>query len=419
MKSALYSSLITFIQTHHLEQKKVLLALSGGVDSMALCHGLIQLHKKNLIYLEVAHVDHGWRKESSSQAQNLKSWVQSQGLTFHLHQLKDHPDSDLENQARKERIAFFSFLVKKEGFAGVMLAHHGDDQAETVLKRVLEGSGIDKMVGLKEKRLFNDTLFFRPLLYVCKKVLQNEVERFNLPVQIDSSNSDTRFLRNRMRHQLIPTLQNQFGKGVSGNLLYLSQMAKEMTSFLDQQLSDLRVEEVQGPMGIFITFKSSTHPLVIRHYLKGFAIKYNQILTHAQLDTILYQLNKRPDTIVMTQDWVISRFEQSLFFIKKSLYQTPEKALTIYSKKVSSKQQDWRTLFKGVCHAPNSYEEAVVLSQMKGEREIRSLLSKSHVPFVLRGLIPLFKGQAEKVFHPLLGFLKQDSLAADKSCPPL
>ncbi len=118
-----------------LRSQSLLLALSGGVDSMVL----FDLLKKARIPFSVAHVDHGWRESSHLEAISLKKMCEREGIPFYLLQLKEKWTFNLEEQARAARYAFFKSLCDEHLFSGVLVAHQADDRAETVLKRVLEG----------------------------------------------------------------------------------------------------------------------------------------------------------------------------------------------------------------------------------------------------------------------------------------
>src|SRR5258708_5164832 len=127
----------SFFITHNLTEKPLLLALSGGPDSMALFYQLLDLNHP----FQVAHVDHGWRAESSQEGAILEELCREKKIALHLRKLKLE-GANLEDLSRKARLLFFQEVCSKEKLEGVLLAHHADDQAETVLKRVLEGASL-------------------------------------------------------------------------------------------------------------------------------------------------------------------------------------------------------------------------------------------------------------------------------------
>ncbi|PCI75887.1 tRNA lysidine(34) synthetase TilS [Candidatus Aerophobetes bacterium] len=413
MKSTLYCAFDAFIKKHNLLHKRCLLALSGGVDSMALFSIAKQFADKGLLEFEVAHIDHGWRPESSIQAKALEKWVEAQGIRFHLYTIETQPLSDKENQARIERIQFFKKITHRHKLKGVLLAHHADDQAETVLKRVFEGSGIDTFQGLLPVRNLDNVLLFRPLLTFEKKVLEKEVKRLNLPVLEDVSNQDIRFLRNRMRIALIPGLEKHFGKSIKLNLNHLAQVSGEIEDLLKQTLEKELHTQIKGPIGRAALFSSNSSPATLRYFLKQWAREEQQVLTQQAIHTLLYALDNDAahDKHVLTSDWVISRFERAFIFIKKSLLTHPEKIVTLYKSYTCApehrvkKEQNWKTFLAGSCYCSIPYDQVLMLSELPKEKQqrIRKWYSTHKVPCVLRNLAPLFFEKRVLVFEPLTG----------------
>src|SRR5262249_46973772 len=152
-----------------------------------------------------AHVDHGWREESGDEAAYLTQFCEKAGVK--LHQKKLNPpqhNHNLEDEGRKARLAFFKDVIQKGNFKGIALAHHADDQAETVLKRVFEGANLPKLRGLTPSAHVNGILILRPLLHVSKKQIVEWLHSKQIPFFHDTSNQDPRFLRSRLREEIIP-----------------------------------------------------------------------------------------------------------------------------------------------------------------------------------------------------------------------
>ena len=144
-------------------KSKLLLGLSGGPDSRALFHLLLD----HGIPFEVAHLDHGWRDESREEAAYLQKLCEEFKVAFHLERVA-HPVKD-ENSGRKARLSFFRALCEVHAFQAVLLAHHADDQAETVLKRVFEGASLPRLKGFSPCTIVEGVSLWRPLLEVAKE----------------------------------------------------------------------------------------------------------------------------------------------------------------------------------------------------------------------------------------------------------
>jgi tRNA(Ile)-lysidine synthase len=199
----------------------VLLAYSGGGDSTALFELLLKYREIYPLDLHVAHVDHGWREESQEEALRLKARCP---VPFHLERLEiDIKAGNLEDRCRQLRLAFFNQVYQEIGAEALVMAHHANDQAETVLKRIFEGGPLH---GLLPDRLIEGMRVLRPLLGVQKKELLAYLDREGVPYFTDSTNEDERFLRGKMRKTIIPLLEEHFGKGIVAPLCRLAERSQ-------------------------------------------------------------------------------------------------------------------------------------------------------------------------------------------------
>jgi len=257
VKNPLLAALYNHFQTYFkADCVPVLLALSGGSDSRALFETLKLLPQK--IDLHIAHVDHGWRKDSKEQAENLAELCSK--YPFHLKRLEKMEGSNLEDRARIERYAFFKELQNRYNYQGILLAHHAGDLAETVLKRILEGS--EKLSAMQTAQEREGMTLWRPWLSVTKEQILSFVDQYI----DDPTNRDTRFLRARMRLQILPELERQFGKNIQKNLCHLSERFAEIEADLDCRISDLMpyIGESEVPLTLF----EGKSKLEIKHFLR-------------------------------------------------------------------------------------------------------------------------------------------------------
>jgi tRNA(Ile)-lysidine synthase len=171
---------------------------------MALLYTLYRLQKNFDWHLAVAHVNYGTRgKESDKDTKLVKEVAEKFGLPLYTLTKKMKGESS-EDTLRKIRYDFFESLVKKHGFDFVALAHHQDDQAETVLLRLMRGSGT---LGLSAMAMKRD-IYVRPFLGIAKSEILNFLDQENIPYRIDMSNQGNLYLRNRVRNQLLPLLES-------------------------------------------------------------------------------------------------------------------------------------------------------------------------------------------------------------------
>jgi tRNA(Ile)-lysidine synthase len=202
---SLYEALENFWLHHVPSSSRICVAVSGGVDSVALFHLLAHLRKRlSIADLGIAHVNHCLRgRESDGDASFVESIAKKAGVAFHCARLpkKKIPSRGIEAWARDRRYSFFASVIKKHGYDFVATAHTADDQAETVLLRLLRGTGIRGLAGIAPKR---DDRVIRPLLAVRKKALVKWLHDNKISFREDSSNKNTDFTRNWIRHRFLP-----------------------------------------------------------------------------------------------------------------------------------------------------------------------------------------------------------------------
>lgn len=249
----------------------VLLALSGGPDSLALLLILFALKEKWPFHFAIAHVDHGWRAASSMEAQLLSQRASELGIPFHLKVLEpsDAIDGNKEAVCRDLRRKFFQQLCFQYGYQAVLLGHHADDQAETVLKRLFEGASLSSLGAMRQVAEIDGLLLWRPFLTVRKAEILRYLQRQALVPFDDETNRDPRFMRARFRTQIFPSLAKEFGKDVSPCLQRLGSHAVELSDYLDERIAAPLASVVNGPFGALldITKMPPLHRVELKHLI--------------------------------------------------------------------------------------------------------------------------------------------------------
>ena len=206
-----------FIEKYRLSQPFIV-AFSGGYDSMCL---LDVLYKSGYKVIAV-HLNHNWRgNESDSEEKNCFEYAKMRGIEFYSEKLSDNIDKT-ETAAREARYEFFRRCAEKFNSQVVFTAHNFCDNAETVLYRIIKGTGTAGLQGISEKR----EIFYRPLLKVSRDEIEKYCKDNNLRPNNDSSNNDITYKRNLIRKKLIP-LMKDINPNVIGAINSLSQIAKE------------------------------------------------------------------------------------------------------------------------------------------------------------------------------------------------
>jgi tRNA(Ile)-lysidine synthase len=228
--------------------EKVLVAVSGGPDSVCMLHALNSFRETLDIQLHIAHLDHGLRgDESKADAAYVESVAAALGIPATIER-KDVAEwrkmsrTSLEEAAREVRYRFLEGLARQIGAKRVAVGHTRDDQVETTLMHLLRGSGIQGLRGLKAAAPIpygprDDGIWvIRPLLEVTRLETGAYCTAHNLHPRTDTSNEQVRFLRNRIRLELIPLLR-QYNSDIDSALVRLADLAGEDADFIDEQAS--------------------------------------------------------------------------------------------------------------------------------------------------------------------------------------
>ena len=213
---ALIRSVNHTLKLHKLfpENSRILVACSGGPDSMALLHLLqdIANHRHTKYELGVAIVDHSIRPESKDEVLWLQNQVESLGLpfytaTFDVPRLSKDQKLSAETVGRQVRYQWLNEIAQSNGYDYIAVAHHKDDQAESILSHLIRGTGLNGLTGMSVVSYDYTVPVIRPLLDVTKSELLDYLADRDLTYCIDSTNDDISYQRNRIRHRIIPELE--------------------------------------------------------------------------------------------------------------------------------------------------------------------------------------------------------------------
>jgi len=237
----------------------VLVAVSGGADSIALLRGLHQRKTEGPGRLAVAHVNHHLRgAQSEEDARFVRRLCKQLALPCHIGEAPVSADDScggegLEAIARHARYALLRDVAQRVGARYVVTAHTADDQAETILHRIVRGTGVAGLTGIpRARRLGEAVTLLRPMLAVRRDVVLDYLDGLGQSYRDDASNKDRRFARNRIRHDLIPLLARDYNKDVIDALLRLGHLAGEARTIVEDQVDRLRAIAAREARGAFI-----------------------------------------------------------------------------------------------------------------------------------------------------------------------
>jgi tRNA(Ile)-lysidine synthase len=223
------------IQAHNLivPNERLLIGVSGGCDSIALLDGLLQLSPKYGWSVYVVHVNHHLRGDESDEDARyvaefcIKRQVPCQIKHVDVQAKKQQSGGNKQAIARELRYQAFREVAEEWAIKKIVLAHHADDQVETILMRILRGTGSSGLMGILKQRDWGDLQIIRPLLGIYRKELESYLEEQSIVPREDASNQSTDYTRNRLRLELIPKLEREYNPKVKQAILQLGDLAYE------------------------------------------------------------------------------------------------------------------------------------------------------------------------------------------------
>ena len=217
---------------------RIIVAVSGGPDSVALLHLLIGLQPAWRWTLHIAHLDHGLREESGEDAEFVRKLGALHRIptTIDLRRVsgtRGPNGASPEEAARSARYAFLTDVARRESAGHIALGHTADDQAETVLLRLIRGTGLMGLGAMAGRRELDGLWLIRPLLEVWREELMEYLARQRLAYRRDATNADPRFMRNRIRGELLPLLARRYNPNIKSALTQLAEQSRVDYAYLD------------------------------------------------------------------------------------------------------------------------------------------------------------------------------------------
>jgi tRNA(Ile)-lysidine synthase len=232
-------------------EERVVLGVSGGPDSVGLLYLLQGLGLG--LKLHIAHLNHLIRgAEAEEDARFVEGLAEKLGLPATI-ETRDVPRAhkrwggSLEEAARRVRYAFLEEVAQKAGAKKIALGHTADDQVETILQHILKGTGLRGLRGMLPRRPLHpasDVFVIRPLLGIWHQEIEEYLEEKRIAFRRDKSNVARNFLRNRLRHELLPFLQADYNKGVKEAILRLGEQAQMAYDFLREKVEEAEEKEL-------------------------------------------------------------------------------------------------------------------------------------------------------------------------------
>lgn len=315
---------------HHLwtPEDHLLVAVSGGVDSMVLLHALAELpeyHQPSSI--GVVHINHQTREETNQEEEAVTQFAKELGYPVYVKQWIEgsHVTANFEQKARTMRYDFFYQTMQEEQYTVLLTAHHEDDQAETVVMKLIRGGLLEDKLGISYKRPFKEFTLARPLLSVSKSELYDYANSHNVLYFEDATNLENDYSRNRIRNNVMPLLQEENNQAAKHLVEFSNELDDVLTllrPMLDRIKNDLASFEL-GNLTITIDqllqYPVSMQRLILTELLKEL-FSVEKEFKKQYVKTILNWLNQDSpnSSIDLVSPWKCQRNYNTLVISKES-----------------------------------------------------------------------------------------------------
>lgn len=317
------------------QQKTYLLAVSGGVDSMVLA----DLFQASGLKFQIAHINYHLRNEDSNLDQKLVfDFCERYKIPFHLYEVSANdkkPENSIQNWARELRYQFFGKIQKEQNLEYLVTAHHLNDQLETFIINLSKASGIKGLSGIPA----NENKIIRPFINFCKDEIYEFAEENKIEFREDKSNQKTDYLRNKVRHNVVPELEKinpDFLSNFSKSINFINQAKDFINQSVDEKIELLKINSNENQIIIDKQKFSQESKLIRYEILKRFSFndqKEMQKIFTAQTGSSFfnseYQLTINRNELILNQmmedgSWEMQDVEIALEIVENEIL-IPEK----------------------------------------------------------------------------------------------
>ncbi len=216
------------------KEDAIVVGVSGGPDSMALLHLLLNIKKEKHIRIICAHINHNQRKESAEEEEYVKSYCRDNDIIFECIKINKWGEENFESEARSVRYTFFEDLIENYNASFLMTAHHADDLIETILMRIVRGSTLKGYSGFNKIVDKGTYKIVRPFYTITKDEILKYNEDNNIKYYIDATNNEDIHTRNRYRHVVLPFLKKE-NPNVHKKFIKFSETLMEYNNYIDRE----------------------------------------------------------------------------------------------------------------------------------------------------------------------------------------
>lgn len=407
-----------FLQEKLNDQSIVVVAISGGPDSMVLLHLLLSFAKTHPIKIVCVHVNHNVRKASYKEAKKIESYCFKNNIIFEKMVIEDYSNDNFQSEARTKRFKFFQGICEKYKAKYLLTAHHGDDLIETILMRINRGSYLTGYAGFTKEKEIEKVTLLKPLITLTKEQILTFAKSKKLWYAIDKSNKNVKYTRNRFRKYILPFLKKE-NPDVHLKYLKFSQLLTEVNKYIDEETKN-QIKKIYKFNKIDIK-KILNQKEIIQHRIIELILEeiYHEKL-HLINDQHFIQIkqmliSKKPNLMINLPDDIIVKKEYDFLFINKNVvefkqYNIKIKKETILPngktiKKINESKDDNNYIcrldskeIKLPLSVRNRQEgDKIIVKGLNGSKKIKDILIDSKIPLEKRNDWPVLVDASNEV----------------------
>lgn len=379
--------------------RRLYIGYSGGLDSTVLLHNLIS-HCSLTNKLTAVHINHGLSPNALTWQKHCEKFCSGYKIPLVIEQVEFTRQANIEEEARKARYKAFARLLNESD--ALVLGHHLNDQAETLLLQLFRGAGIDGLAAMAPIKQFAQGELLRPFLHYSRQSLEDYAQFHQLKCVDDESNLDVSYTRNFLRHQVLPVLQQRW-PAIETNLGRTTQHCQQAKANLDDlariDCPSLNESSMTLPVASLHALSQARLSNVLRVWFKCNQVKLPSTLIFNRVIKEVIQAKEDANPLVAWKDACVRRYQQTLYLIKhepKIVFQARmwpsfPKPLTIEGLgKIYAEQRDKGLVLPEQAKVEVRFRTGGELFNWHGQtKQLKKLFQEWHIPPWQRDSIPL------------------------------
>lgn len=406
---------IDFLMKNIEPKQNIVLAISGGPDSMVMFDLFLKLRDSLELSLVCAHVNHSLREESKEEYEFVKSFCEKNNVIFEGTTFENYT-SNIESEAHNRRYKFFEELIKKYNAKYLVTAHHGDDLVETILMKITRGSSLDGYVGFNKISDRDGYKIIRPLIFYTKEEILEYAKDNNIEYRLDKTNESDNYTRNRYRNHVLPALKNE-NKDIHLKYLKFSEDISSASSFINGYVSKVYENTVENSiinLDKLLVEQDYIVEKVIYEYLKNIYQEDFNLIESKHIRNILSIIhsNKPNLEVFLPNNKIISKDynKLSMAYLKDDFeykYELKDE-VTVYNGKFTIlKETDMTNNY--ICHLDSSMiklplyvrnkreGDKIEVLNLSGSKKVKDIFIDSKLNITERNIYPILVDSDDKI----------------------